>query len=128
MNEKGEIINAPDLQALKEDLFGVSVSDEDTQNTILEVYKNFGIVLEPHGAVAWKGLSTYLNSCADGSEQLAVSLETAHPGKFPDEIKKITGIEPALPQCLEGLDKKSEGYTLLDNDYKKLKKLLLDII
>jgi threonine synthase len=128
MNEKGEIITAPDLQAIREDLFGVSVTDEDTQNTIREAYNNFGIVLEPHGAVAWKGLSKYLTSYEDNSEQLAVSLETAHPGKFPDEIKKITGIEPALPLCLEGLDKKAESYTLLENDYEKFKKLLLDII
>ena len=124
MNEKGEIITAPNLQAIREDLFGVSVTDEDTRNTISEVYNNYGIVLEPHGAVAWKGLSKYIGN----SEQLSVSLETAHPGKFPDEIKRITGIEPALPLCLRDLDKKAESYTLLDNDYEKFKKLLLNIL
>ena len=128
MNEKGEIITAPDLQAIRDDLYGVSVTDEDTQNTILEAYKNFGIVIEPHGAVAWKGLTKYLDAYDRNPEQLSVSLETAHPGKFPDEIKKITGIEPELPLCLRDLDKKAESYTLLDNDYEKFKKLLLDII
>ena len=128
MDEKGKIINAPDLQALRNDLFGVSVTDEETQNTIREVYENFGTILEPHGAVAWKGLSYYLDSYDDNSDQLSVSLETAHPCKFPDEIKKITGIEPEAPQCLKGLDKKSESYTLLDDDYEKFKKLLFDII
>jgi threonine synthase len=128
MDEKGKIIKAPDLQVLREDLLGISVTDEETQNTIREVYEKFGIVFEPHGAVAWKGLSKYLDSYHGGSDQLSVSLETAHPGKFPDEIKKITGIEPGLPLCLEGLDKKPESYTLLDNDYEKFKKLLLGII
>ena len=128
MDEKGTIINAPDLQALRNDLFGVSVTDEETQNTIREVYENFGTILEPHGAVAWKGLSYYLDSYDDNSDQLSVSLETAHPCKFPDEIKKITGIEPDAPQCLKGLDKKTESYTLLDDDYEKFKKLLFDII
>ena len=128
MDEKGKIIKEPDLEAIREDLFGVSVTDENTQNTILEAYKNYGIILEPHGAVAWKGLSKYLDSYADSSEQLSVSLETAHPGKFTDEIKKITGIEPAIPPCLEDLDKKAESYTPLDNDYEKFKKLLLEII
>jgi threonine synthase len=128
MDEKGEIIKTPDLQTLREDFFGVSVTDEDTQSTIREVYESFGTILEPHGAVAWKGLSKYLDSYAGNAEQLSVSLETAHPGKFPDEIMKITGVEPDLPSCLEELDKKAESYTPLDNDYEKFKKLLLDII
>jgi threonine synthase len=127
MNEKGEMIKNPDLQALRNSLYGISITDEDTRGTIGNTYRNFDTVIEPHGAVAWKGLSDYLDSTGD-SDQLAVSLETAHPGKFPDEIRNITGIEPAIPQCLEGLDTKAESCMAMDNDYEKFKTILLDII
>jgi threonine synthase len=127
MNEKGAMIKDPDIQALREDLFGISVTDEETVNTIGDIYKNYKTVIEPHGAVAWEGLSRYLDFSGN-SGRPAVSLETAHPGKFPDEIREITGIEPGMPQCLEGLDKKTESYMTLDNDYEKFKKLLLNII
>ena len=53
-----------------------------------------------------------------------MSIETAHPAKFPDEIERLLGIEPALPPSLAGLDTKPEYYDNGPNDYSWFKDLL----
>ncbi|MFC2162787.1 threonine synthase, partial [Candidatus Altiarchaeota archaeon] len=55
----------------------------------------------------------------------AVSLETADPAKFPEEIKKVLGIDPDPPQCLAGLEDKEEFFSSMDNDYQSFKELIL---
>lgn len=125
MNEKGEISQYPDLKGMRDDLLGIRVTDEETRNTISEIYTRHGILLEPHGAVAWSGLQEYLKLQNSHSESLAISLETAHPAKFPDEIQQLTNTDPVLPPSLEGLDDKNENYLTLDNSYEKLRELLL---
>jgi threonine synthase len=52
---------------------------------------------------------------------LCISLETAHPAKFPEELRQILNIEPPLPPSLIGLDQKPEQYSSLDNSYSMLK-------
>ena len=63
-------------------------------------------MLEPHGAVGWTGLERYLESHPEDKALTAISLETAHPAKFPDELLAITGIEPKVPPSLVGLEDK----------------------
>ncbi len=128
MNEKGEVIKPPDMHAMKEDMFTISVTDEQTLNTIKKVYERHNVLLEPHGAVGWKGLTSYFNYTQEdaGSHQVAVSLETAHPAKFPSEIHDILGIDPALPDSLKGLDVKEERVLKIKNDYSIFKQYLKD--
>jgi len=84
-------------------------------------------MLEPHGAVGWAGLKEYFkaNPDQDLEDQLCISLETAHPAKFPDEIQRLLGIVPTLPKSLEGLDGKKEIYEELPNNYPDFKEYLL---
>jgi threonine synthase len=64
----------------------------------------------------------YNNVPADANpDQLAVSLETAHPAKFPEEIRALLGIEPELPVSMEGLDKLEESFDSLENNYAEFK-------
>ena len=57
MDETGKIHRAPDLVAMRRDLFSSSISDERTVATINEVWDKYQLLLEPHGAVAWRWLS-----------------------------------------------------------------------
>ncbi len=125
MNEKGEILKQPDMKMMRENLAGIAVSDTDTRETIMNCYKRHSILLEPHGAVAWKGLMEYSKDLLIPEEQLSVSLETAHPAKFPEELIQITGKSPGLPLSLSGLETKKENYELMENSYEKLKEFLL---
>ena len=51
----------------------------------------------------------------------AISLETAHPAKFPEEVQAITGVDPVLPPSLEGLDDREEEFGSMDVDYDAFK-------
>ena len=125
MNEKGEINQDPDLRRMREDLAGISVTDDDTKKTIAETYSRYGIVLEPHGAVAWKGLVEYLKLYNNDSDNLSISLETAHPAKFPDEIRQIIGTATVFPPSLSGIAEKYESFLTLENNYEMVREVLL---
>jgi threonine synthase len=125
MDEKGFIHKAPDFKAMHNDIFAVSVTDAATKRTIKETWDNYKVLLEPHGAVGWKGVLEYLKNADIGTGQLIVSLETAHPAKFPEAINEILRIDPELPESLKGLDGKPEFIDTIENNYEAFKKYLL---
>jgi threonine synthase len=106
LDETGTLRQAPDFRALRRDLFAVSISDEQTRAAIRAAHTGHGAVLEPHGAVGWAGLRRYLDEQPDDAEHLCVSLETAHPAKFPDEIERTIGVTPAVPASLAEIESK----------------------
>lgn len=128
MDEKGNIIETPDEATMKKELYGIEISDEQTKETIKDAFRNYELLLEPHGAVAWKGLMQYFNEFPNENtpEQLAISLETAHPAKFPTEINHLLNLDPSLPESLKGLEDKEEKYIELDNNYRVFKQYLLN--
>ncbi|MFH0841955.1 MAG: threonine synthase [Bacteroidota bacterium] len=125
MNESGVVLKNPDIARMRKDLYGVSVSDEETRSSIYKCFRNNSIILEPHGAVAWKGIEDYERYSKHENDQLFVSLETAHPAKFSDEIKSILGIELPLPASISDLAGKKEEYIEMKNDYNKFRSYLI---
>ena len=122
MDETGQVARQPDLSAMREEIYAVSISDEETRQTIREAYSQYKVLLEPHGAVGWAGLVRYLKEFGDWSP--AVSLETADPAKFPDEIVRLTGVNPSLPPAMASLDEKEENFLKMDGSYASLKDYL----
>jgi threonine synthase len=129
MDDAGIIHKKPDLDKMKDDLFAISINDSKTKQTIKEVYDKYRVLIEPHGAVGWAGMMEYFKVNADDTspEQLSVCLETAHPAKFPDEVREILNIEPELPESLKGLEDKEEKFIVLNNDYNVFKNYLRDM-
>jgi len=121
--DRGGVVHEyPDREEMKRHIFSVSVSEEETKKTIKRVYEQYRVLLEPHGAVGWRGLEIYLERYGDFP--LCVSLETAHPAKFPDEIKELLGIVPERPQSMKNIDqRKGEPFELSVN-YKDFKDYL----
>lgn len=115
MDETGRIHAAPDLGAMRRDLFSTSVSDDLTRRTILEAWTQRRLLLEPHGAVGWRGLLDY-QAAATPTAGPAVVLETAHPAKFPEEIERILGFTPEVPPALAALESLREDYDRLPAD------------
>ena len=126
MNEDGVVVKGPDMDAMKKDMFTISIDDAETLEILKMVYKRHGVLLEPHGSVAWAGLRHYFDHHPKDhvAEQVAVSLETAHPAKFPGEIQDILGIDPALPVSLKGLEEKEEKFMEIENNYPIFKQFL----
>lgn len=127
MNETGKILSSPDIAHMRKNFYGVSISDELTRETIYSCYKKHGLLLEPHGAIAWKGLEQYRNENSSGESKdcVYISLETAHPAKFPDEIMRILNYTPPAHPSFEDLEKKEEEYTVMENDYNIFTQYLL---
>lgn len=125
MDETGTIHEQPDFDSLRRDLYAISIDDDVTRATIKDAYDQFGLVLEPHGAVGWAGLMQYFREHPDAVDVLTVSLETAHPAKFPEEIHSRIGIDPDMPPSLVGLDQREESYHSMAVDYDAFRKMLL---
>jgi threonine synthase len=127
MNVTGTIIKQPDMDQMREDLFAVSVTDEETRSTIDETFKKYNFLLEPHGAIAWKGLKEYsgINKRSMTGKSLSIALETAHPAKFPLELQQILNIYPPLPNSLSGLEMRPEDFVCMENNYGLLKDFIL---
>ena len=127
MDESGNMIRQPDIVRMRNDFFAISVSDETTRETIASAYKKNRILLEPHGAVAWRGLENYMaGETSAGEDNINyVALETAHPAKFPDEIFRILNLLPPSPPSLERIMNLEEEYLSLKNDYNEFKNYLI---
>ncbi|MBT3207576.1 MAG: threonine synthase [Bacteroidetes bacterium] len=126
MDEKGNIFKQPDMQKLRNDIFAICVNDEETKTTIKNAYDEYQLLLEPHGAVGWKGLQTYLSENPEDKNQVCVSFETAHPAKFPEQINNILNFDPELPDSLKGLENRQEIITDMSKSYIDFKNYLKD--
>jgi threonine synthase len=127
MDEQGKVSKEPDFAAMRRDIYATSVDDAGTRQAIKDAWARYKTMLEPHGAVGWAGLVRYLESLNPrplDPSPLAISIETAHPAKFPDEIQRLLNVDPPLPPSLAGLDAKPEHYEKGPNDYGWFKDLL----
>lgn len=67
--------------------------DEEIPDIIRRVHREFGAIVDPHTACAFKAIDP---------DRVSVVLATASPAKFPDTIRAAIGIEPVDPS-LEAL-------------------------
>jgi threonine synthase len=127
MDETGMIIKDPDIDKMRREISAYSISDNRAIATIIALYEQYRIITEPHGATGWAGLMEYFSNHPEENHpgQLAVCLETAHPAKFPEEIRKVIHVDPPLPASLEGLDNQKEAFESLKNDYAQFKAFLM---
>ena len=123
MDETGKIHRQPDLNRLRKDIWSVDINEEETRATIIEAWQKYKLLLEPHGAVGWAGLERYVQQ--EKAKGLMVSVETAHPAKFPEEIEKLLSHTPTIPNSLSDLDSKKEDYLKLPVDYNAFSQLLI---
>jgi len=123
MDEAGIMREMPDMARLRKELWAVSIDDADTRGTIQRAWQLHRVLLEPHGAVGWLGLERYLDE--NPSSKTAVSVETAHPAKFPEEIEQLLGFSPPVPSSLAEVERKEERYLKMPADYEAFHRLIL---
>ena len=111
------------LPQLKEKVSSFTVSDEETKQTLADVYMEYQYTLDPHGAVAYKALKDYLQKHDDWS---GILLETAHPVKFPDVVEVVTGSSVAVPESAAHLLKLEKKSIHMNADFDNLKEWLLN--
>lgn len=94
------------------DFYGNYASEEETQETIREVYRKYGYVIDTHTAVAYNVYQKYLKDTGDDKETLIIS--TASPFKFTRSVA-------------DALDIETEGKTDFELIYELSDKTGLDI-
>ena len=87
-------------------------SEAETLETITAVYRDTGIVIDPHTAVGVAVAERLRGS----RETPMVTLATAHPAKFPDAVERAIGVRPTLPERLADLYEREERCAALSKD------------
>ena len=109
-----ELAPAP-LAALRAS-FGAGACDEAaTSNEMRRTWRDSGYLLDPHTAV---GAHVARGAFAADPQTPMIVLGTAHPAKFPDAVRKATGVSPQLPAHLAGLMARKERFSVLANDQR----------
>ena len=134
----GIIDRMPDIDAMRQEIVSMGVTNPLHYETMKEVYDKYGIILDPHGAVGWKALEIFLQGNHD---KPAVIYETADPGKFPEDVEKAIGIVPELPPGMKKqqsmkeriytietkAEKGTEGFKLASGQIEETKKIIKEI-
>ncbi|MDR0290302.1 MAG: threonine synthase [Treponema sp.] len=96
---------------MRQIILGVSVSDEETRQTIVQVHNEAGYFLDPHSAVAWKGLEKLAaeNKIPSGPAGI---LSTAHPAKFSETVEPLLGPIPVPASLASAMKRSAHSQTI----------------
>jgi threonine synthase len=100
------------LSVLRARYAACAVDDEATLAAMARLHKSTGRLIDPHTAVALSAAEVM----RAGLTGPLVVLSTAHPAKFPEAVRRATGVEPPLPPRLKGLYEGVERVTVLGHD------------
>lgn len=110
-----------DWNLVKEKISGYFFNDEETQESMREIFSNSHYVLCPHTAIAYRGLEEYRKN-SDGNFT-GVFLSTAHPAKFIDLVEETLGKPIEIPERLKlllSIEKSSIKLNPVYSDFKAL--------
>jgi threonine synthase len=89
---------------------GFALDDPGTVTEIARLHRDAGYLADPHTAIGTAAAGAVPPS--DPAIPIVVAA-TAHPAKFPDAVKRATGLAPPLPPRLADLYERPERYTRL---------------
>jgi threonine synthase len=113
---------ANDRDALRKDVEGERVSDDETLATLKRYQQKRGYLADPHTAV---GLAAAEKALVRHPGTIAIVLATAHPAKFAEAVEPALGRVLPLPEALaKTLDRPLLAENL-PNDYAALESALL---
>jgi threonine synthase len=113
--ERMSWLYAADVHAMRRDIVGSWHTDEDVRTTIRQVFERRGYLLDPHSAIAYRGLCQYRqapvlsrseaasaqeSASGSGPAAIGIFLATAHPAKFGEIVEPIIGCAVEKPAPL----------------------------
>ena len=93
---------------------GSSVTDDETRDTITQVFSRWSYYLDPHTAVGWRAADKLMQAgkLAGGDAQPLAILSTAHPAKFAETVEPLVGAVPVPPSLQKALERSVEARTI----------------
>ena len=111
-----------DIQKIKKIIKAFSFNDNQTREAIKDVYNRNNYLMDPHSAIGYLGIKSYLSNHSNNSS--GIFLSTAHPIKFKEQVQKSIGKEIPMPSRLKGIMGKTKR-SIEINNYNDLKDQLL---
>ena len=111
-----------DLKSVQSEIDGRDYTHEATREAIKAVFAKTGYIMDPHGAVAYLGLSDYLSESR--SKAHGVFLATAHPAKFIEVVEEVIDQKIELPAALKEAFEKDKTSRALEPNLAALKDFL----
>ena len=122
--ERLSIMFEDSVDKMRKWIRGVRITDQETRETMSQVYRDTGVLIDPHTAVGVLASRRYRRD--SGFVGHILTLATAHPGKFVDIVQEATGVTPDLPATLEDALSKKKQATALTASLEVLREFLLE--
>ncbi len=108
-----------DFNKISEDIKGFYCDDVLISETITDLFRKNGYLLDPHGAIGYEALKKMRQET-----EVGVFLETASPAKFLEVVEPLIGETVKLPATLEKFTALNVISEKMENNYDKLKEKL----
>ena len=102
---------------------GATYKDEQIAETLKDVYKKTGYLLDPHGACGYRALQEQL-----AADEYGVFLETAHPAKFKEKVDAIIEGDIDIPAKLRAFMEGTKQSEPISKEYSDFRSFLLSKI
>lgn len=100
-----------------------SASEDEVKEIILEYYSKYNITLDPHTAVG-----VACGRKQSSSEDILVTLSTAHPAKFKETVSEIISDDSFVTEKVRTLEKQEERMIIADNDVNEIKNIINETV
>lgn len=107
-----------DVERIRGDISASFYDDSQIEQAIGEVYRQYGYVMDPHGACGYMALKD------TGLGGPGIFLETAHPAKFAERVEPIVG-KVVMPPALERFAVRTKNSIPLSAEFDDFKEYLL---
>ncbi len=119
-NNDGEMqLSADNRTRISADFASYATTEEATINEIRNHHRTTSELIDPHTAVA-RAAAQKLRAKGELVGK-TVTLSTAHSAKFPEAVKRATGVAPTLPAAHAELFNKTEHMIHASNDVTAIK-------
>ena len=115
-------LNSSTWNIMQKQIEGYAFTDEETKQAMREVYKKYNYIMDPHGAVGYLALQSFLGKEPNVT---GIILETAHSAKFQKEVEAILQQTIEIPKRLADLADKPKQATSITVEYAPFKLWLL---
>ena len=118
--EKGFFrLDQNEIQEIKKDFEAIKIDDETTRLIIKNINDEYKFIIDPHTATGIGAAKKVKHL-----ENIVV-IGTAHPFKFNDTVKKVTGKNLEAPSHLKMNMDKEEKFDIIENSNLEAKNYIL---